>query len=424
MTMRTLATHIATLLCVAANAQHLPGGVSKPCVWSAANEQVNTVDTLPQNAIGFTAFQVVTPTEDAENATLVSGQTLITSRRVAEPNSGQYINFADNIPANIPSIISVRQRLSAADTTSVSLTDLPLSENADSICESIVFDRLLSSRERQKVDTYLALKNGITLDQTTPASYIGSDGRMVWDAVANAEFSHNIFGICNDTISRLYTHESTSAENADLLRITTDTLSPMSYVILGDDNQSLKYIREEGLPKRLGRTWRVSTTGETPETMSIAFDAERIEETFPLESDEHYWLSINDTAYQKSADLGSLKAQFDDVPVNNGMTFTIIAARGDKQPEPEEANAADGSIYAVSAAPNPTTDGRVHLRIRLREVADVKVGLHSFDGHRYAVQSGSGSDFYRITVTLPSEGVWVATVESGKDKRSYKLISK
>lgn len=422
--MRTLATHIATLLCVAANAQHLPGGVSKPCVWSAANEQVNTIDNLPQNSMGFTAFQVVTPTEDAENATLISGQTLMTSRRVAAPNSGQYINFAYNIPANIPRIISVRQRLSAADTTSVSLTDLPLSENADSICDSIVFGRLLSSRERQKVDTYLALKYGITLDQATPASYIGSDGRMVWDAEANTEFSHHIFGICNDSISNLYQTSATNAETAELLRLTADTLSPMSYVVLGDDNQSLKYIREDGQPKRLGRTWRVSTTGETPETVNIAFDAERIEEASPLEADEHYWLSVNDTAYLKSADLGSLKAQFDGVPINKGITFTIIAAKGDEQPELGNGNATDGCIFTVSAAPNPTTDGRVHLRIRLREVADVRVGLHSLDGHIYAVLSGGGSDFYRITVTLPSEGVWVATIESGKDKRSYKLISK
>ena len=424
MSMRTTATHIAMLLCLAASAQHLPGGVSKPCVWSVANEQINTIDTLPQNAIGFTSFQVVIPTVDAENATLVSGQTLITSRRVAEPNSGQYINFADNIPANVPRIMSVRQRMSESNPTTVSMADLPLTANSDSICESIIFDKLLSCRERQKVDTYLALKYGITIDQTNPSSYIGCDGRVVWNAVANAEFSHHIFGICNDTISRFYTRENTSAENTDLLKITADTLSPMSYVVLGDDNNSLKYICEDGLPKRLGRTWRVSITGETPETVNIAFDAERIEEAFHLEADEHYWLSINDTAYLKSADLGSLMAQFDDVPLRDGMTFTIIAARGDEQPKLEAANAADDSIYAVSAAPNPTTDGRVHLRIRLREVTDVKVGLHSLDGHRYAVQSGSGSDFYCITVTLPSEGVWVATVESGNGKRSYKLISK
>lgn len=412
------------LLCLAASAQHLPGGVSKPYKWSATNEQVCITDTIHENVIGFTSFQVVIPVEDAEGATLISGQTLITSRRVAEPSGGQYINFSGDMTASVPRIISVRQRLSESDTTTISTADLPLVENADSIRESIVFDRLLSGRERQKVDTYLALKYGITLDQTLPSSYIGSDGRMVWGAEANAEFSHHIFGICNDTISNLYTTSATNAETAELLRLTADTLSPMSYVVLGDDNQSLKYIREEGQPKRLGRAWRVSTTGETPETVNIALDAERIEEAFPLEADEHYWLSINDTAYLKSADLGSLKARFDGVPMNNGMTFTIIAAKGDEQPEQEEANTADGNIYAVSAAPNPTTDGRVHLHIRLREVADVKVGLRSLDGHRYVVRSCGGNDFYRITVTLPNEGVWVATVESGKDRRSYKLISK
>ncbi len=424
MSMRTAATYIATLLSLAANAQHTPGGVSSPRVWSGANKQIVTADTLPQNASCITTFQVIIPTEEAEDATFISGQTLITSRRVAEPNSGQYINFADNIPANIPRIISVRRRLTEADTATISTADLPLTAGSDSIRESIVFDRLISSRKRQKVDTYLALKYGITLDQATPTSYIGSNGRMVWDAVANAEFSHHIFGLCNDTISGLYTAEGVSAENTDLLKITADTLSPMSYVVIGDNTQSLRYIREKGLPKRLGRTWKITTSGYTPQTINITFNAERIEEAFPLDTGEHYWLAINDTVYLKSADFGPLKAQFDGVPIEGGMTFTIIAAKGEEQPVIEDTNSDNSNIYAVSAAPNPTTDGRVHLRIRLREVADVRVGLHSFDGHSYAVQSGGVSDFYNITVTLPSKGVWVATVESGKDKQSYKLISK
>ncbi len=152
---QTIAILMAMSLCLAANSQHTPGGVSSPCVWSEANKQIVTADTLPQNASCITTFQVIIPTEEAEDATFISGQTLITSRRVAEPNSGQYINFADNIPANIPRIISVRRRLTEADTATISTADLPLTAGADSICESIVFDRLISSRERQKVYTYL-----------------------------------------------------------------------------------------------------------------------------------------------------------------------------------------------------------------------------------------------------------------------------
>ena len=424
MKMRAFAIHIAMLLCLAANAQHLPGGVSAPFVWSSANEQISATDTLPQDTKGFSSFQVVIPTADAENATITSGQTLVTSRRVAEPGSGQYINFADKATAGVPRIISVRRRLSEADSTTISTTDFPLTESADSICESIVYSRMLSNRERQKIDTYLALKYGVTLDQTAPSSYVSSDGRVVWDAVTNAEFSHHIFGICNDTVSRFYTRENTSAEESDLLKINADTLPSMSYAILGDDNNSLKYIHEEGRPKRLGRTWRVSTTGETTGTVSIAFDAERIEEAFPLEEGEHYWLAIGDTAYKKSAELGSLKAQFDDVPLQNGMTFTIVAAKGEDEPIIEEKQANKSSIYAVAVTPNPTTDGHVNLRIRLREEAAVKVSLYGLDGHQYATESRNGSDFYSVTVTLPSVGVWIATVESGDSKQSYKLIRK
>lgn len=424
MKMRAFAIHVAILLCLAANAQHLPGGVAMPQVWSKTNKSISVTDTLPQNKIGITAFQVVVSTAESENATITSGRTLVTSRRVAEPGSGQYINFASDATAGVPRIISVRRRLSEADSTTISTTDFPLTESADSICESIVYSRMLSNRERQKIDTYLALKYGVTLNQTAPSSYVGSDGRVVWDAVANAEFSHHIFGICNDTVSRFYTRENTSAEEADLLKINADTLPSMSYAILGDDNNSLKYIREEGRPKRLGRTWRVSTTGETTGTVSIAFDAERIEEAFPLEDGEHYWLAIGDTAYKKSAELGSHKAQFDDVPLRNGMTFTIVAAKGEDEPIIEEKQANKSSIYAVAVTPNPTTDGHVNLRIRLREEAAVKVSLYGLDGHQYATESRNGSDFYSVTVTLPSVGVWIATVESGDSKQSYKLIRK
>ena len=421
--MRTLAIHITMLFCLAANAQNMPGGVSMPQVWNKANKSISITDTLPQNTIGLTAFQVVVPTAESENATMTSGQTLVTSRRVAEPSSAQYINFSDNIPTNIPRIISIRRRLTEADTT-ILTANLPLSENADSICESIIYNRMLSSRERQKVDTYLALKYGVTLDQTIPTSYVSSDGQVVWDAVANAEFSHHIFGMCNDAISKFYSTKASNAEEKNLVIIKTDSIESMSYVVCGDDNNALKYIRKEGQPKRLGRTWKIMTTGNTPQSVTIKFDAERIEEAFPLEDGEHYWLAINDTAYKKSADLGSRKAQFGNVPLRDGMTFTIVAAKGDEQPEIEETQEDKSSIYAVAVTPNPTTDGHVNLRIRLREEAAVKVSLYGLDGHQYATQSSSDSDFYNVTVTLPSVGVWVATVESGDSKQSYKLIRK
>lgn len=408
--------------CVDAAAQHSPGGVGDVSLWSCANAAI--VDTVRRGAVGITAFQVVVPTTDGENATLMSGALVATSRRVAEPNSGQYVNFAGDAPINVPRVISLRRRVADSDTASVAVSELPLTANSDSVCESIVYGRMLSNRDRQKVDTYLALKYGVTLDQTAPASYVSPDGRIVWDAVGNAQYSHHMAGLCNDTVSRLYKPAAVNAESAGLLRLAVDTVAPASYVICGDDDGPLRYIRGDGQPKRLMRSWRISASGDVPKLISLSLNAGSIQEAHPLRAGEHYWLTIDDTAYVKSADLGALAARFDSVPVRDGMTLAIVAARGDEEPENEDSPAAEDDIYAVSVAPNPTTDGRVSLRIRLREAAPVTISLYAPDGHPYATRSRSGSDFYNVRLALPSHGVWIATVECGEIRRPYKLISK
>lgn len=420
--MRASCAYLSCLLSISAAAQHAPGGVRTADVWRTDN--VSLTPTVRQNAIGITAFQVVIPTDETESATLTSGRTVMTSRRVAEPSSGQYVNFATGVKTGVPQIVSVRRRVSETDTAKVALENLPLAESSDSICETIVYQRMLSHRERQRVDTYLALKYGVTLDQATPTSYVSPQGRTLWDAVGNARHSHHIAGLCNDTISGLYAGSASNAEASEVLRLSADTITPASYVICGDDGGTMKYIREGGRPKRLGRSWRIATSGNAPERIAINFNAEQLQEAFPLQADEHYWLAIDDTAYVKSAELGVFEARFDSVHVHDGMTFTIVAAKGDDAPELEDSHAAEDNIYAVNIAPNPTTDGHVNVRIRLRDAAPVTVSLHGLDGRRYATQSQCEEDYYGINITLPSHGVWIATMESGDSRHSYKLISK
>ena len=49
--------------------------------------------------------------------------------------------------------------------------------------EVIVYNRGVSDTERRQIESYLALKYGVTLDQTTPQDYIASDGAtLMWDA--------------------------------------------------------------------------------------------------------------------------------------------------------------------------------------------------------------------------------------------------
>ena len=95
---REVLPYLLLIPCANAAAQHSPGGVGDVSLWSCANDAI--VDTVRRGAVGITAFQVVVPTADGEDATLTSGAMVATSRRVAEPNSGQYVNFAGDAPIN------------------------------------------------------------------------------------------------------------------------------------------------------------------------------------------------------------------------------------------------------------------------------------------------------------------------------------
>ncbi len=45
----------------------------------------------------------------------------------------------------------------------------------------IVFDRELNNTERQRVTTYLAIRNGYTIDQSTPYSnYLNTNSTVIW----------------------------------------------------------------------------------------------------------------------------------------------------------------------------------------------------------------------------------------------------
>src|SRR5690606_38852289 len=81
--------------------------------------------------------------------------------------------------------------------------------------EYISFDRQLTDNERNRVESYLAIKYGITLDGNR--SYRNSSNKVVWDKQNNDLFGNNIFGIGRDDISGLNQLQCESAHNRDYL---------------------------------------------------------------------------------------------------------------------------------------------------------------------------------------------------------------
>lgn len=85
------------------------------------------------------------------------------------------------------------------------------------IMEVIWYKRPLTANEQSRVNTYLAVKNGVTLEE----DYLTSNSTIVWDLIVNSGYNNNIFGIARDDISGLSQKQSGSVNNSQKLVIAT-----------------------------------------------------------------------------------------------------------------------------------------------------------------------------------------------------------
>ncbi|MDG1333649.1 MAG: T9SS type A sorting domain-containing protein [Crocinitomicaceae bacterium] len=114
------------------------------------------------------------------------------------------------------------------------------------VMEAILWDADLSTSERRRVETYLALKYGITLGMNgTSMDYSSpSDGSVIWAQVANAGYNNDIAGISRSDASGLdqrkshSTNGATSGTYTDMLTI-ANGVSYASPSFMSVDNSHL-----------------------------------------------------------------------------------------------------------------------------------------------------------------------------------------
>jgi len=92
------------------------------------------------------------------------------------------------------------------------------------ILEVITFSsRKNDSPERNRIESYLAIKYGITLGVNgVSQDYVASDGNVIWDVSANAGYNYDIAGIGRDDDSDLNQKQSKSANNSSIVALSLD----------------------------------------------------------------------------------------------------------------------------------------------------------------------------------------------------------
>lgn len=134
-----------------------------------------------------------------------------------------------------------------------------------SIAEVIAFSRYVDATERNQIESYLAMKYGITLDQAIASNYYNSAGSIVWDASANGVYNKNIFGLAHDFDSELLIEQSRSA-TSNLIQLSNPaTLLDGDFLFLSDNGLSGTPTPQSGLPggatHATNLSWNVSKIG-------------------------------------------------------------------------------------------------------------------------------------------------------------------
>jgi hypothetical protein len=167
------------------------------------------------------------------------------------------------------------------------------------IAEVIHFDRVLTGVEKNKVDSYLAAKYGITLQQVAPQNYTASNGSTVmWDATTNASYNQNITVIGRDDTSPLNQKQSRSVNTEAMVTVgrgglntsnasNTNTFSSdNSFFSFGDDAGTLGWVTAGAPANRqlVGRSYKAQSTNYTQSVvLSVPDDTSTVTPKLPTE---------------------------------------------------------------------------------------------------------------------------------------------
>lgn len=191
-----------------------------------------------------------------------------------------------------------------------------------------------------RIHSYLAIKYGITLDQTTPQNYINSASAVVWNATTNTGYHHNIAGIGRDDQGGLYQRQSWSVNSGRQVLISTTglsntnvtntgTLTNGQFLIWGDNNlaksPSVAFGTIGGLPfQRFAAIWRAANVN-TIGTVRVAWPKGFAYLKLIQSTDNVFDLSDVITEMSGTQEINGVQYAYADVTITDGQYFTFAA---------------------------------------------------------------------------------------------------
>lgn len=313
-----------------------------------------------------------------------AGNLVLTDRRMADLADIKYMNFV-NRPAGKPAINTYTQFKEKNNSTASQvlwvgnrpgLPVLPATPFRGVIPELILYNRVLTNAERARVESYLALKYGLTLSPLGTEAYLNASGARIWDFKTNRQYSNNIAGAGRDDLSGFYQKQSESSQTPGLLVLGIGAIFPdntknpalienNSFHIWGDNNAALDFeSKEQGQPKRLQRRWLMAAHGQAPDLKTVLqFDPG--EAAQPAKRGEYWWL-ITDHSGTGQFPLGAVSYYpAREIPGKGRLLFEGIQWDTDRSGSDVftfgVGPAMMPKVWVTAPTCTPASDGQLHI---------------------------------------------------------------
>ncbi|KAB1063732.1 Calx-beta domain-containing protein [Salibacter halophilus] len=195
----------------------------------------------------------------------------------------------------------------------------------------------LSSVEINQIQTYLALKYGVTLNMTNdPATgstderdYLNSAGNAVWDYSANSGNNSAIAGLIRDDDASLEVLKARSVNGGAILTGEVSSLSDQESIVWGHNGQPVETEKNETgtLTTKLKREWKATEVGQTG-NLTLKVDLSNLA-SIPSSSSDIYLLTDSDGDFSNATTLATAtsingsEVTFSNVDIDDGDYFTI-----------------------------------------------------------------------------------------------------
>lgn len=323
------------------------------------------------------------------------------------------------------------------------------------LAELLVFDRALGFLERLQMESYLALKYGLTLPGN---NYVNSREQILWHGEDNRRFANRVAGIGRDDAFGLHQKQSAStAEARPLVVLSAGTLADDNpanpavlpdgaFLLWGDDNAALTTRPDPTDPAvaLVERRWLVRSTGNAAKDLATEL---RVDLTRLPPDSLGYWLVIDrsgggDFAGSKVEAIKPDEISRDSMAIFRNVHWDTDGSGSDQfglarnqpgdprlvagpNPAAERTAAESGGTAArrFDVRPNLVKAGEAYrVNVTLAEAGATRLKVYDTKGQLQGQMQGKDQAHYQFSGTGARPGVYVLVLETARGVETRKLV--